>query len=558
MASSSNQKQPFKRRPGRRRLPPLAQGPAFQFVVASHPDEFKDGETMRNVRSHVMYKHREQRESSPRDSIRSREGSSVTVSTTCTPSPMATNTNGMLDDTYLAPTPARHHGTVWSQDTYRFDTPSPSESPTRALAARILSATTTATARSAPPMFREPSEYTFPARNVSEHQSLEDLKCDWIHNTAFFCHDSSWMQYICDNRLSFLSHVYATLVYQDLGEGLLHDSDLTAYAKTTIMRSISDRLDTDDVTIISILHLLISEIGGLDEDVFNVHQDGLATCMRNLRGGILSQNVSKFMTLVMLTFAISRGQDESLELTPRRSSPVLPDDGIPISPLSAPIEDMSRLYGHCSTRTMELTGDMQRCTSIFLARWSHTGTAESTLSGQLATCDAQLQQTYIRLLSLPSTEDDLSPNWIYESCRLAALIYCRSIIHGAAFADSAATMHARNAGPNTESSTLLAALYEALNKTDTQGCWGTPLRGIFLWVCLVGSAASWSSARPSNDDEETSQASAWMRKCFALYAVRAAVSVPFELADATIHALRTMLQVRRGMAAKKGLEEIGQ
>jgi hypothetical protein len=105
-----------------------------------------------------------------------------------------------------------------------------------------------------------------------------------------------WMRYVCDNQLSFLSHVHATLVYQDLAEGLLYDSDLTVYAKTKILRMIGDGLNTSDVTIISILHLLVGEIGGTNQDVFDVHQDGLATCIRNQQDG-LSPSIATFMTL---------------------------------------------------------------------------------------------------------------------------------------------------------------------------------------------------------------------------------------------------------------------
>jgi hypothetical protein len=104
------------------------------------------------------------------------------------------------------------------------------------------------------------------------------------------------MRSVCDNHLSFLSHVYTTLVYQDIDEGLLYDSDLTVFAKTMIIRLISSRLDTDDATIICILHLLISEIGGTDEDVFNVHQDGLMTCLRNQQGGV-NPSLARSMTL---------------------------------------------------------------------------------------------------------------------------------------------------------------------------------------------------------------------------------------------------------------------
>lgn len=107
------------------------------------------------------------------------------------------------------------------------------------------------------------------------------------------------MQYICNNHLSFIRHVYATLVYRDIDEGLLYDSCLTVFAKTKVLQLISNRLDTQNATIVCILHLIISEVGSIDEDVFSVHQDGLATCLRSQREA-LDSSVARFMTLYVL------------------------------------------------------------------------------------------------------------------------------------------------------------------------------------------------------------------------------------------------------------------
>lgn len=188
MASSSDPK-PSKRRVGRKRLPPLAPGPSIQFVVANHPDEFKAGDTMRNVRSHVMYKHRELRGSSPSEKGKSREGSRTPRTSTRTPSPRSTTSDGILEDnTFLAPTPIRYHSTSWDGELYRYNSQSPSTDPMRLLTARIISATTAVPARSAPPAFEASTEYPFPANAVLGHESLEDLKNEYMNSTNFFCH----------------------------------------------------------------------------------------------------------------------------------------------------------------------------------------------------------------------------------------------------------------------------------------------------------------------------------------------------------------------------------
>jgi hypothetical protein len=188
MASSSDPT-PSKKRIGRKRKPPLAPGPSIQFVVASHPDEFKDCDTMRNVRSHVMYKHREQRGSSPSDKRKSREGSSTPAITPRTPSPMTTTSDGVLEDNnFLAPSSARRSGTVWNDEFYNYTSGPYATDPMRTLAARIISATTAAPARSAPPMFEGALQFPFPEHNVLTQDSLSSLKQDYINSTEFFCH----------------------------------------------------------------------------------------------------------------------------------------------------------------------------------------------------------------------------------------------------------------------------------------------------------------------------------------------------------------------------------
>lgn len=187
--SSSTDPKTGKKRVGRKRLPPLAQGPALQFVVASHPDDFKAGQTMRHIRSHVMYKHRgDQRtgSKSPTPRSRSRERRRTYSSATRTPSPtMTTSSEGLPDDhMYLAP-PSGRRSTIWDGDLYRLMPQSPAREPSRNLVGRIIAATTAEPARSAPPMTDQGSEYPFPHSGSLGQESLEDLKYTYFDNTVF-------------------------------------------------------------------------------------------------------------------------------------------------------------------------------------------------------------------------------------------------------------------------------------------------------------------------------------------------------------------------------------
>jgi hypothetical protein len=110
--------------------------------------------------------------------------------------------------------------------------------------------------------------------------------------------DQQWMQSICADRMSFLSHICVSCVFQDLSDGLLHDSSTTMCAKTRVLSTIAGRLETSDSTLLSILHLLLSEVGGCEESAFQVHYRGLQGLIHR-RGGLsqLPDQLGTYTTL---------------------------------------------------------------------------------------------------------------------------------------------------------------------------------------------------------------------------------------------------------------------
>jgi len=214
---------------------------------------------------------------------------------------------------------------------------------------------------------------------------------------------------------------------------------------------------------------------------------------------------------------------------------------LPVSPLYPLDEDISGIDGTCSNATYAILRDMHELTKAFLARWNYIG-GPCPRSSDTGFAE-DMEKIHKRLLNRPSFRDDVKQHWIYESCRLAALIYCRSILHGMPLADSANAAHAESpAGTNSSKLTIKGALRHALESTDRWNHWGN-MSGVFLWVCLIGGAGS---------IQDRSQ-EARINKCFALYAMQCAIVNTSKHANAMIESQRTMLWVQHLTNLKCGI-----
>lgn len=223
---------------------------------------------------------------------------------------------------------------------------------------------------------------------------------------------------------------------------------------------------------------------------------------------------------------------------------------IPESPLYCPRSDFFSLKRsrRCVGRTYDLLCDMRDLTTAFL---EHYKARPAVLEGRddhlgweaeqqrLADYETVVSEIHMRLLALPSAEDPGAPmegDNMYETIRLTALIYSTAIAHHIPLHSAVATVDYISKKTHKKPSVLLRLL-AYLGKTDMSDLWGD-MAGVFLWVSLIGGAASWQT--PEQDLRYV-----WARRCLNFCVVRASVLLGFEHSAAVLTAQRQLLMVMK-------------
>lgn len=240
----------------------------------------------------------------------------------------------------------------------------------------------------------------------------------------------------------------------------------------------------------------------------------------------------------------------------------------PESPLFCPKVEFSNNLAEdrrCSIYTYGLLCDMRDLTNLFIqhhAQRDAVHDVESEEAARLSSLqvdyDIRVSEIRERLASLPSAYTaglPTSNDWIYEACRIAALIYTASIIMRVPF--SIAADPARNpllsairsfsrsrVGGHTVR--LNDALYEVVQRTDTANLWDN-LSGVLYWVTAVGAAASRTPLtvkmmnQPSFREESYM---VWVRRCLIMFSTRTMIVLIFQHPIPIILAQRKLLKVQ--------------
>lgn len=220
---------------------------------------------------------------------------------------------------------------------------------------------------------------------------------------------------------------------------------------------------------------------------------------------------------------------------------------LPESPLYSPREQMYSVITDpaCSVHTYKLLCDVRDLTDVFLVYSDNLAAIvneddHNRLRTLAVDYDVNVAQFRTKLASMPSAHVSGLPttdDWIYEACRLTALIYMSAIITCVPFSTAAdPTLNAvvRTAATISDegwpTKRLTESLYEVLERTNTGDSWNNMV-GVFYWVCVVGSAAARTpniistNSRPSVHSEAYST---WVKRCLTMYSSRTLALMIFE------------------------------
>jgi hypothetical protein len=270
-------------------------------------------------------------------------------------------------------------------------------------------------------------------------------------------------------------------------------------------------------------------------------------------------------------------EERPLPIFDQWDAPPLPVDeamAMPESPLFCPRGEFFAVVHDpaCSGLTYDLICDMRDITELFITHdatldhmFDKEGHAYNAQPWPSSTeFEAKLTEVRAKVASLPSARIPGLPttnDWVYEACRIAAIIYVSAIIMRVPLSVAAnpnrniVTRDLVSFTGSLESTTvfvprLTETLYEVIEKTNTGDVWNN-MSGVFYWVTAVGAAAARTPmnidmySRPSSANEAYST---WVRRCLIMFSSRAMILFLFEHPIPLLHMEKKLLRVQELLA----------
>ncbi|EAT91356.2 hypothetical protein SNOG_01707 [Parastagonospora nodorum SN15] len=325
-----------------------------------------------------------------------------------------------------------------------------------------------------------------------------------------------WFPAMRLNRDLISSATVLAAAWDDTKRNLPGDSDRTVLLKqgATAMfarRQSDPNTHLDDSTITIMLHLMSAEMWSYDDSILKFYEAGIVSAIVTSGGMHKLQDVAvaEFAAAYCYHSAITREATQYAVF--QQWMPQDLDIGamipLPESPLFDPTGKFATLARiSCSSETRDIIFQMRHLTDVFI---------ETEVQGH-----------------------SRSNDWVYEACRIAAVIYTNAIKNLSKIGDydpsiSAGCCSSRGDTAPSPTKSLPEQLFEALQKTDLAGIW-QDMAGVLYWVCVVGAAAAHTlaaaaanNASPSMEYNPQQSYPVWVRRNLDMHAFRTmAILVP--------------------------------
>ncbi|KAF2633202.1 hypothetical protein BU25DRAFT_380373 [Macroventuria anomochaeta] len=410
-----------------------------------------------------------------------------------------------------------------------------------------------------------------------------------------FASDSTmkkWLPLMLSHPHIILSSTVLASTWLDMHNKCSGDSTTTVMVKAETISMINERLanptlQLDDATLIVILHLFAGEMWVCNEKALRIHENGVATFVSR-HGGLSSFIYNRALAEVAIAccyhcdiFCEAEMLAPFREGLPANSDLIDSETALPESPLYCPRDAFLTISddAQCSQSTLELLCDMKELTNIFVAHNIALNTIHNTDAADITRLglpndayEATIQNIRTRVTLLPSAHTPdvpVSGDWVYEACRIAALIYTTAIAMGIPFSVAADPNYVNffetpmsfaiwDSDEQLPKPHLTEALYETLQRANTSNVWKN-MSGVLYWVGAVGAAAARipSTMNMAQQDRPGPEAySVWVRRCLIMTATRTMIVLVFEHPTAIITAQKTLLKVQEliGSHASRRLE----
>ncbi|CBX97065.1 hypothetical protein IAQ61_007992 [Plenodomus lingam] len=374
-----------------------------------------------------------------------------------------------------------------------------------------------------------------------------------------------WLPAVLNDPHLILSSTLITSGWLDMQEGIRGESVRTCMVKAEVYAMAAGHLHNPHVTlkdasILVVDNLLMGEMWDLDEDHLRMHQNRIAYLVQQ-RGGMQK---SENKTILEISAACCFHTDLICNTDP---SPIFeewdPQDICP-DPFSHFVESpfSNQNTGSSVPKPLvQLICDMRDLGDLFIGcatTMSNVDTAQHKDTTRMSSSAFELNtwtsEMIDRLINLPSASEAghlFTDDWIYESCRIASLIYAAAIKVRISFPEAADptrnSLYAesvRLSGGSKCTTSLSVLLFKTLERTDIENTWGD-LAGVLYWVCSIGAM----SARTTTMEQGAStEFDIWVRRCLSMHASRLLIMLAFQYSLPMATMAKKLLKVRQLVA----------